>query len=155
MNQCDHAVFRFSCVICFVHIFQGEVIHIHHHRHQSGPFDDVGVAINDFFFDGDQKYIHPVAVIGLAQHLMIEVYVFQIFRNDILRFELDIRLQFGGLLSRHLDFFHDHRAAGDRGDHMFGLDAVFLYQPADRFDYRRRIDDHIVLDRVGGQRQNS
>ncbi len=83
---------------------------------------------------------------------MIEIDVIEIFRDDVLRFKFDVGFELSRFLYRHLNFFHDDRAPWNRGNDIFGTDAVFSDQRANRIDHRLGINHHIVLDGVVGQR---
>ena len=61
---------------------------------------------------------------------MIEVDVFQIFRNHVLRLKFDVRFQFGGFLLGHLNLFHDHGPSRNGGNHLPRLHTVFVDQLA-------------------------
>ena len=112
MNQANHLV-ELALVADLKHIFQGKIIDIHDSGSESSFLYGFRIALDDILFNRHQKDLHLTSVSQEVQNLIIEIDVFQAFRDDVGGFELNVGIEFLFPLCRELDLFYDDGSAWD------------------------------------------
>src|SRR4030067_408189 len=101
-------------VVYLHHVLEGERVDVYDDRVEPGLFNDIGVVVDDIFFNGDQHDIHLAPAVGVrAQYLYVYVDIGYRERDVLLGLPLDGVGQLVLGHRREADLLYDDGMAGE------------------------------------------
>jgi hypothetical protein len=124
-------------------VLDGKGIDVDDLRLEFGFARELGVVLDLVALGGHQQEVHLSRFRAPAQHLVVDVHVFDIERDVLLRFPLNVLGQLGRRHHRYRDFGpDDHRLARYAHGHVAVLDFLIVK------DAREAFDDHPAVHHV-------